>query len=193
MPRPPGGIGCRAHTGWAALVVVGGSPARPEILLRCRADLADPHGRVRKNAYQASRGLKPSDAATRVAAAERVAGEHAAAALEAIAQEHEVRVCAVVTGAFAGAPLESILASHALAHAAEGKLYQEALLRGATSLGLDAVSVTRRSIWEQGESALGIGREELKSRLDGLRAELDAPWAEDQKLAALAAWIALAR
>jgi hypothetical protein len=193
VPRRGGGIGCRAHTGWATLVVVGGSPAQPDILLRRRADLADPRGRVRKNVYQASRGLKPADAAARVAAAERVAGEQAAAALEAIAREHGVRVCAVVTGAFAGAPLESILASHALAHAAEGKLYQEALLRGAESLGLEAVSVGRRSIWEQGESALGIARDELKGRLDGLRSELGAPWAEDQKLASLAAWIALAR
>jgi len=89
--------------------------------------------------------------------------------------------------------LESILASHALAHAAEGRLYQGALLQGAESRGLDTIAVPKRSIWEQGESALGIGRDELQHWIDQLRREVGPPWAQDQKLAALAAWIALAR
>ena len=104
-----------------------------------------------------------------------------------------VRSCAVVVGAFAGAPLESILASHALAHAAEGRLYQRALLQGAESCGIDALAVPKRSIWEQGESALGVTGAELRQWIYELRREVGPPWAEDQKLAALAAWIALAR
>src|SRR6266496_5310972 len=75
-------LGCRAHTGWAALVVVAGRFARPEILLRGRAELADPSGRVRRNVYQAARGLEPAAAAPLVAAAERIAADQATAALE---------------------------------------------------------------------------------------------------------------
>lgn len=193
MPGRAAAIGCRAHTGWAALVVVAANHRKPEVLLRRRAELADPSGRVRRNVYQASRGLDPADAAARVEAAERVAAEQATASLEPIMRDCDARACAVVTGAFDGAPLESILASHALAHAAEGRLYQQALLQAAESLGLDAVAVPKRSIWEQGASALGIPQAELKDRIAGLRRELGPPWAEDQKLAALAAWIALAR
>jgi hypothetical protein len=48
-------------------------------------------------------------------------------------------------------------------------------------------------IWEQGESALGVARDELRHWIDQLRREVGPPWAQDQKLAALAAWIALAR
>ena len=189
-------LGCRAHTGWAALVVVAGRFALPEILLRGRWELADPSGRVRKNAYQAARGLEPTAAANLVKAAERIAAAQAAVALEQALQEVDtvVRSCAVVVGEFpAGARLESILASHALAHAAEGRLYQRALLQGAESLGLDAEAIPKRSIWEEGESALGVTQDELKHRIDDLRREIGPPWAEDQKLAALAAWIALAR
>ena len=51
----------------------------------------------------------------------------------------------------------------------------------------------KRSIWEQGEAALGVAPDELRTWLDALRREIGSPWAEDQKLAALAAWIALAR
>jgi hypothetical protein len=157
-----------------------------EVVDRRRAELADPTGRVRRNVYQRSRGLELAAAAKAVAAAERIAAEHAAAALKRIVAEHGVRLCAVVVGAFRGAPLESILASHALAHAAEGRLYQQALLEGAEACGLDAVAVSKKSIWEE-------GGDELRRRIDNLRKELGPPWAEDQKLAALAAWIALRR
>jgi hypothetical protein len=192
-------IGCRAHTGWAVLVLVAGGFARPEVLFRGRAELGDPAGRVRRNVYQAARALRPAEAAVLVEAAERIAAEQAAAALERTVREATdegavVRSCAVVIGAFpAGARLESILASHALAHAAEGRLYQGALLQSAEAYGLDPVAVPKRSIWEQGESALGVAQDELRHWIDQLRREVGPPWAQDQKLAALAAWIALAR
>jgi hypothetical protein len=191
-------LGCRAHTGWAALVVVAGGVARPGVVLRGRAELGDPAGRVRKNVYQASRALEPAEAAAQVEAAERIGVERAADALERTVRDaaHEgavVRSCAVVVGVFGGARLESILASHALAHAAEGRLYQGALLQGAESCGLDTVAIPKQSIWEQGASALGVAQDELRQWIDELRPEVGPPWALDQKLAALAAWIALAR
>jgi hypothetical protein len=194
----PAALGCRAHTGWAALVVVVGGVAR-EVVLRGRVELGDPRGRVKKNVYQAARGLEPAAAAGLVEAAERVAAEQAAAAIERTLRQAEdegaiVRACAVVVGAPAREPrLESILASHALAHAAEGRLYQRALLQGAEARGLDTVAVPKKSIWEQGEAALGVVQDELWGWIDQLRREIGPPWAEDQKLAALAAWIALAR
>jgi hypothetical protein len=192
-------IGCCSHTGWAAIVLVAGGFARPEVLIRRRAELGDPTGRVRRNVYQAARALTPAEAAVRVEAAERIAAEQAAAALERIVSEATdegavVHSCAVVVGAFpTGAQLESILASHALAHAAEGRLYQRALLQSAEACGLDTVAVPQRSIWEQGESVLGVAQDELRHSIDQLRREVGPPWAQDQKLAALAAWIALAR
>lgn len=202
MTRSPGraaAVGCRAHTGWAALVVVSGGVAQAEVLSRGRAELGDPTRRVRRNVYQASRTLEPAAAAELVEAAERIAAVQAAAALErTVLQARDegavVRSCAVVVGAFPReARLESILASHALAHAAEGRLYQGALLQGAESCGLDAIAVPKRSIWEQGESALGLAQDELRAWVDERRREVGPPWAEDQKLAALAGWIALAR
>ena len=192
-------LGCRAHTGWAALVVVAGGVARPEIVIRSRAELGDPSGRVRSSVYHAARGLEPAAAATLVEATERIATEQAAAAFERTLREATtegavVRSCAVAVGKFAGgARLESILASHALVHAAEGRLYQGALLQSAEARGLDAIAIPERSIWEQGEATLGVAQHELRHWIDQLRREVGPPWAQDQKLAALAAWIALAR
>jgi hypothetical protein len=147
--------------------------------------------------YQSARGLEAAEAVTLVEAAERIAADQAAAALERTVRVATnagavVRACAVVVGASSrGVRLESILKSHALAHAAEGRLYQDALLRGAESCGLEAIAVSKQSIWEQGEAALGVARDELQQWIDELRRDLGPPWAQDQKLAALAAWIAL--
>ena len=164
-------LGCRAHTGWAALVVVAGGVAQPEVICRGRAELGDPGGRVRRNVYQAARGLEPAEAAALVEAAQRIAAEQAAAALERTVRDAAdegavVRSCAVVVGAFAGARLESILASHALAHAAEGRLYQGALLQSAESHGLGTFAIPKRPIWEQGEAALGVPQDELRHWID---------------------------
>jgi hypothetical protein len=199
MPaRSAGALGCRTHTGWAALVVIAGGLEQPEVIARTRAELSDPSGQVQKNVYQASRALKPADAAARIAAAERMAARQAAAELERTVRDTRhrgivVQRCAVVTGAFPReARLESILASHALCHAAEGRLYQRALLEGAESRGLDAVAVPKRAIWDEAESTLGFTQDDLRRRIDDLRSRVGPPWAEDQKLAALAAWIVLA-
>ena len=149
--------------------------------------------------YHAARALEPAAAADLVEAAARIAAEQATAALGRVLQEARdegavVRSCAVVVGRSAGQTrLETILASHALVHAAEGRLYQRALLQSAASRGLETVPIPKRSLWEEGEAALGIAEDELRHRIDELRRQIGPPWAEDQKLAALAAWIALAR
>ena len=149
--------------------------------------------------YQSARALEPAEAAALVEDAKRIAAEQAAPALERTVRDATnegglVRSCAVVVGATSGSvPLESILKSHALAHAAEGRLYQDALMKGAESCGLHTCAVPKQSIWEEGETALGIDRDELRQWIDRLRREVGPPWAQDQKLAALAGWIALAR
>ena len=181
------------------MVVVAGGVAQPEVVFRGRGELGDPSGTVRRNVYHAARGLEPAAAADLVEAGEQIAAIQAGAALERALREARhagaaVRSCAVVVGTDTGEPrLESILASHALVHAAEGRLYQRALLQGAKSCGLATVAVPKQSIWEEAETALGVARDELRHWIDELRRQVGPPWAEDQKLAALAAWIALAR
>jgi hypothetical protein len=105
-------------------VVVAGDVLQPEVLIRSRAELGDPHGQVMRNVYQSARGLDPATAAPLVEAAGRIAAEQAAGGLEQ----------------------------------------------------------TQRA-----------GAGPRRRRIDELRRELGPPWAKDQKLAALAAWIALAQ
>jgi hypothetical protein len=190
-------VGCRAHTGWAALVVVSGGSDDLDVLARRRIELVDSDDDVPRAVYQRSRGLRPAGAARRIAAVEQLATKRAAEALEGVVRDARdtgasVQRCAVVVGSnSADTPLESILASHALAHAAEGRLYQEALLDGAEAAGLEAISVARVSLWDEACWALDVSLDELKRQLADVRPRIGPPWAEDQKLAALAARIAL--
>lgn len=186
-------IGCRTHTGWAALVVVAGDAARLDVLARHRIELADPAGALPRAVYQRSRDLPPAQAATRVAGVKEIAVGRAHDAFRDVLRQTAAQRCAVVVGALSPEiPLESILASHALAHAAEGRLYQEALLDGAEAAGLEPIAVARASIWDEACWTLGVSVEELRQRLGEVRREIGAPWAEDQKLAAVAALVALA-
>src|SRR5258707_13482280 len=59
---PRAAIGCRAHSGWAALVAIGGSPGSPEVILRRRIENADPEIPGSKQPFHAAEPLEFPDA-----------------------------------------------------------------------------------------------------------------------------------
>jgi hypothetical protein len=74
--------------------------------------------------------------------------------------------------------IERALASHALLHAAEGGLYEEAIVDAATDAGLPVHTVEPRAITPRLE-------------IETLGRTLGPPWQKDHKLAATAAFVAL--
>jgi hypothetical protein len=74
--------------------------------------------------------------------------------------------------------IDRILASHALLHAAEGALYEKALLDAASEAGLAAHRGDPDTL-------------EVSGALGELRAALGPPWQRDHQLAAAAAFAAL--
>src|SRR5437660_2572204 len=56
-------LGLRTHSGWAALVVLGGSARAPEVVDRRRVEIADPNVAEMKQPYHAAEGLSPTTAA----------------------------------------------------------------------------------------------------------------------------------
>jgi hypothetical protein len=99
--------------------------------------------------------------------------------MKAAAKEHRADAVGVV-GKVRNIPdeLERILAAHALLHAAEGALYEEALVEAAERAGLTATLVEEGTI-------------RIPASLDAARKTLGAPWQKDHKLAAAAALVAL--
>jgi hypothetical protein len=166
-------VGFRCHSGWAALVVVSGSPSSPVVLDRARVALVDQSLPRQPYHAVAERGL-PGSVIDAVARAARAA---AARALQSVARADAVGV--VATERRIPSSLDQVLASHALLHAAEGQLFERAVIEAADDAGLLVHVVEPKSI-------------KVSAAVEGLRRSIGAPWQKDHKWAATAALAALA-
>jgi hypothetical protein len=88
--------------------------------------------------------------------------------------------------------LDRILASHALIHTADGELFRRALTDAAQRCNLVEFTVKQRDLVDTGCKTFGLAAEGLRTRLTILGKPIGSPWSQDEKFAALAAWLALA-
>jgi hypothetical protein len=189
-------VGFREHTGWAAMVAVGGSGRAPVVLVRSRFELCDEN--LPRAVYHAARSLDLAGAQRLVRKVELAARRAAESQLGRTVEELETAGYQVVGAAIAvsprraGADVAEILASHPLVHSAEGQLYREALAGAAELRGLPLTRYLPQDLYERAAEAVGLGDESLRAQLTGLGRALGSPWQRDQKEAAAAAWLALA-
>lgn len=105
---------------------------------------------------------------------------------------HQVVGCGILLGS--GRPattLAATLASHALVHTAEGELFRDALIQAAKHHGWPAMGIRERELWARGAAELKIPDDCLRTHVQELGRPLGPPWRQDEKLAALAGWLAL--
>jgi hypothetical protein len=191
-------VGWRAHSGWASLIAVGGSAETPAVIARRRVELADAAIPGAAQPFHAARGLE-------LAAAERLVGRCREATLrlaslalretveELRLQGYRIAACGLLQSSARPLPaFAAVLASHALVHTAEGELFREALAGAAADQGLPVVRVKERELLGRCAAELRLGEEILRRRLADLGRTLGPPWRQDEKLATLVAWLALA-
>lgn len=182
-------FGLKAHSGWAALVVLGARGDDLLVVKRRRVELVDAGAPWAKQPYHAAERLPPDKARDVVQrgieAARRIAIQEMRAAVER-AQEagHQV----VASGVLVGNPMpawcvEEILAVHFRMHKAEGDLFRDVLVRAAKACNLPLVAIPEKSLTEHSSLA----------KIAALGKSAGPPWGKDQKEAALAAMIALDR
>ena len=187
-------IGLRPHTGWAALVVLGGDP--PVVVERRRLDLRAPG--IPDQLYHVAAGLTLTDAERLVSQTVAAVNEVAVSALHAAVDEHRAagrRVvgCAVL-GALRETPgLAAILGSHPRIHAAEGDLFRGALAGAARAAGIELLEIADRTVAADLARALRLSAPAIEARVAELGRAAGPPWRVDQKLAAMAALLVLAR
>jgi hypothetical protein len=87
--------------------------------------------------------------------------------------------------------LDKILSSHALIHAADGELFRGALVHGGRRCRLTAFTITERELLGVASKTLRITEDDLMARLTALGKPFGPPWSQDEKFAALMAWLAL--
>ena len=191
-------LGLRVHSGWAALVAVSGPLAAPAVLARRRIELVDRASPGGNQPFHAARGLS-LDAAQELVSraldgAMRMARGALATAAGVLRRQGAGRLaCGILQSSARPLPsLAAVLASHALVHTAEGELFRDALAATAAGQGLPVLRVKERELLDRCTARLGVAAGDLERHLAGLGRTLGPPWRQDEKLATLAAWLALA-
>ena len=192
-------LGLRAHSGWAVIVSVGGSGHPAAVLDRRRVELVDAAHPECRQPYHAAQGLPVQNAKSLIEdcgeRARQLAREAVGAALAALRRDTlDARSCGLLLGSSRPLPgLQGILASHAMIHAAEGELFRGVLAEAAAHFGLAVVGLREREIEAAAATALRTAAPALGGLLREQGRRLGPPWRRDEKLATLAAWVAMAR
>ncbi|MBV9992420.1 MAG: hypothetical protein JOZ72_14155 [Alphaproteobacteria bacterium] len=183
MAKTTAALGVRAHSGWAAYVVLGGDARAPDILGRGRMTLCD--SAETKMPFHAAEPMAFARGEAFIAQCRAVAAKLADREIEGIGA---VVGCCVLAAAGKPLPdLRTILASHALIHAAEGEFYRDAIAQACSRAGIAVTRIRERDV-EAEAGHLGAWRE----RLAAFGKTVGPPWTQDEKLASLGAWLVLA-
>jgi hypothetical protein len=172
-------IGVADHSGWAIVVVAAGQPAEPRVVDRRRFELCP--DALPRQVFHAAAELPLPEAEALVADVTAAARECAAHEMTTLLDDlsgDAPRIAGVAVRASARdvpVQLAAILASHALLHAAEGQLYQEALAEAAVDLGLRVQRFTRHDAPRPSAAVETLGK------------LLGPPWRKDHKDACAAA------
>ncbi len=191
-------LGLRAHSGWAALVVVAGSGRSPRVIDRRIIKLADPLIPGSKQPYHTAAGWPLSKAEEFIGRCTSATMRMAQDAVEVVVRELGRKGSRLVgCGVLAASgrrlpPLAQTLASHALIHTAEGELFRNALVEAAESCRLPVARVPERELFPRAVRDLRLPLPKLQIQVSDMGRPLGPPWTQDQKLAALLAWMLLA-
>jgi hypothetical protein len=193
--RSPAALGFRSHSGWACLVAVAGDASKPAVIVRRRVELSR---RTPRQPFHAAEGKPFASAESLVRRATEEAFALAERAVREAVDELKGAGHDPVAGGLllaAGRPLpglREILASHALIHAAEGELFRDALRQASRACGLRVSELKERDLEAEATRALGSRPADIRDRVAAWGKAVGSPWTQDEKRAALAAWLALA-
>lgn len=202
MPSPAA-IGFRAHSGWAAavaLVQASAAPAdAPVAIVRRRIEMRERGAAGPSQPYHAAVGLEIREAERLVGDCAARAASLAATALRGIVEDlrqlgHPVVGCGLLMASGRPLPpLERILASHPLLHSAEGELFRDALRAASRECGLPLTTVKERELFPRAAADLRLPAGRIERHVAAMGKGIGPPWRQDEKFAAVAAWLALSR
>jgi hypothetical protein len=191
-------FGLKAHSGWAALVVLGTNGDKLEVVDRRRIDLVETNeASWAKQPYHAAEDLDVGNARKLVKSgidsARRIAVREMRTAVKRARElGNEVVACAVLVGdPMPDWTVDEILAVHFRMHKAEGVLFRDALARAAKTCGLKLIGVPEKQLDEHAGLALADSISNWRKTIASLGKSVGPPWGKDQKDAALAALIGL--
>jgi len=195
---PQVALGFKAHSGWASLIAVSVSGEKIEIFDRRRIELIEEGELWAKQPYHTAEGLEPKEARLVVKkgilSAHRVAIRRIKEIVRRYADSgHQITACGVlIPDPMPDWNTDEILSVHFRMHKAEGVLFPSALCLAAEKNGLMNMAVPEKQLDDLASRAMDKSVADLTRMLAVIGKSVGPPWTKDQKMATLAAMIALA-
>ena len=192
------GLGFRVHSGWAAVVAVKSLASSPAVVDRRRIELANPAIKGSLQPFHSAAELDLAEAEEFIKQRADSTNALALQSLRLLIDDlcqlgyEAIGSCILVGSGRPLGTLESILASHAMIHTAEGEFFRAAIRRANETCGLPVTGIKEREILNRGVAELGLPLEALKGRMLELGQPIGPPWRQDEKFATLAGWLILA-
>lgn len=190
-------VGFRVHSGWSAMVAVCVERGVPRVLARERAQLVEAFTYQFRQPYHTAEKLPLEEAREFVRGVEKESQKLAYRAIRGLQTELqkqgiELTRCSILLASGKALPsFENILASHALIHTADGELFREAVSNAAKRCDLEVVGIKEKELLDCARQTLRVQPAVLLRRATELGKPIGSPWSQNEKLATLAAWLAL--
>src|SRR5437867_7085929 len=186
-------LGFRVKSGWAVAVLLTGSARSPQLCDARRIDLSDPRLPETRQPYHAATGKLETDTSkiNRRVRVVRSIAQKSIATLVAGYRQHGCRIsCAALV---VGSQIDpgSIANPHIRAHAFEGQLFRSVLEEALQGYRIRTEVLIERDAYAQGATKLKESNEDVRRMIQNFGQAAQGPWRAEQKLAALAAWLAL--
>jgi hypothetical protein len=187
-------LGFRVKSGWAAVVMLSGSPVSPELCDVRRIEVSDPRLPETRQPYHASMGKLETDAkkiARRIAVIRKLARRSIGTLLANYRHNgYTIRRAGIVVGSQSN-PV-SITNPHIRAHAFEGQLFRSMLEECLYTHGVSTHMLLERDAYAQAAMKLSLTDRSVRDVVARLGRLTQGPWRAEEKIAAVAAWFTLA-
>lgn len=193
MKPQPAALGFRVKSGWAATVLLTGPTRSPRVCDVRRIELSDPQLPDTRQPYHAAMGKLETDTTeiNRSVRVVRSVAQQSIAMLLACYQGkgYAIRRAALVVGSQIDPA--SIANPHIRAHALEGQLFRSVLEETLQAHRVRSEVFVERDAYTDAATKLKESNENVRRVIENFGRAAQGPWRAEQKLAALAAWLAL--
>ena len=185
-------LGVTVKSGWASAVLVSGSSGLPQIIDSRRIDLSDPVVPESRQPYHDGFGTarrRGPELSRLIASVKRFGRRSMTNLIQHHEKSYRLRGVGIVVGSLINP--DEIGNEHIRIHALEGRLFRHVVEDAAASRDLPHVIWRDRDLYPLGAAMLNRSEARLRAVLTTLGKTRPAPWRDEQKTAALAAWLVL--
>ena len=190
----PAALGFRVKSGWAMAVLLAG-PVDLPTLLRCeRALLSDPNVPATKQPYHVALELSGAEGKAEVRKLVKLVSAAAKRSIKELLKQasnvgYEVQGAAMVVGSLVDPT--SLHNEHIRAHGLEGQLFRSVLEDAFQAHGLSCAVFLEKEAYARAAEHLRMTEAVTRRTIAQLGESHEGSWRAEEKMAALAAWVAL--